>query len=85
MAAFDLEAARENVWEKLSQLTGEELGTLCEGINITVEPTKANRKWALIGMITQHLAASTEVDEMSDDAKKQLFDNIDSTVDGMMS
>ena len=80
---FDLDAAKDAVWAKLNKLTGNELTNLCTALKLTVEPSKENKKWALISVITQHLS-SEEVDDMDDDQQETVFVQLEATVDGML-
>lgn len=82
--AFNLDEAKDEVWEKLTKLTGEELENLCTSLKFTVEPGKTSKRWAMIALITQNLA-SDHVDQMAMEDQKEMFDNILTTLDGMLS
>ena len=82
--AFNLDEAKDEVWEKLTKLTGEELENLCTSLKFTVEPGKTSKRWAMIALITQNLA-SDHVDQMAVEDQKEMFDNILTTLDGMWS
>ena len=78
--AEDLETLKNDVWVRLPQLTGEELATMCSGLNLTVPEAKQSTKSVLYTLVLQQLM-SVEAEGLDDQAAKDLFLNIKGSID----
>ena len=80
----DLDGIKEDVWCKLSLLNVIELGELCTGLDLKLEPSKKPKKSALYTMIMSMLTSS-DVEGMEEEKDLELFQNVKRTVDSLFS
>ena len=64
----DMETVKNDVWMRLPQLTGEELASMCAGLNLTVPESKKTTKSALYSLVLQQLM-SASVEGMSEEVE----------------
>ena len=76
----DMEDVKNDVWVRLPQLTGEELGSMCAGLKLTVPEAKQKTKSVLYSLVLQQLM-SASVEGMSEQAEGELFQNIKALID----
>ena len=78
--AEDLEVIKNDVWVRLPQLTGEELTSMCSGLNLTVPETKKSTKSVLYSLVLQQLM-SVDVDGLGEQEERELFQNIQGSIE----
>ena len=71
---------KNDVWVRLPQLTGEELTSMCSGLNLTVPETKKSTKSVLYSLVLQQLM-SVDVEGLDEQEERDLFQNIQGSVE----
>ena len=71
---------KNDVWVRLPQLTGEELTSMCSGLNLTVPETKKSTKSVLYSLVLQQLM-SVDVEGLDEQEERDLFQNIQGSIE----